>query len=607
MENLTKPRLVFFQWNHKNTPKFVQLHMQLHVKCLSEFFEVFVINENCDYQEICDRYEPDLTLFESGVKYANSRKIHIKNTFTHPGIPKLGFHNGDSWCNCRAGFLSDMEHWGIETFFSICTTTSERTPEIFDSLFVWPNFIDPDMFRDYQQPKIIPILINGRISPLYPWRQKTSNLISDHYPSLICPHLGYENQSEWQMFNGERYARVINSSWFVPTCGTVAKEVVRKHFEIPASKSCLITERTPALEAAGFVDMENCIFANENDVLDKLDYLFRNQDKLEKITNAGYELVHSSHTLKQRDQIFQWFNLNKNLKSTQKIIQSNPFKALIAVDRSTELQSWHMPSHSADLTLFQQGDEKLWSGKYEEAEILYLKCINYWPDQSEPKLRLGLCHLYKGDAKTALDWIVQPIQHTMEVYEAFDPDPVEWAFCIICLLCLGDFEHAARHASEFPSLHHSDLDRVRWVINALKNKSDTASLMHDEQIKHRFSIHKLPHRSFNEWIEHLYTMLNACQQFELAESLIECKTIEAQSLQQKSQVFSFTNDKLVKQSGNSKANLLKNTPLASDIKYILHPYPFRNRLYVRLRRKLKLKKRLQTLLASFEKLIYGKR
>ncbi|MDP4361108.1 glycosyltransferase, partial [Escherichia coli] len=77
---------------------------------------------------------------------------------------------------------------------------------------------------------------------------------------------------------------------------------------------------TPALEAAGFTDMQNCVFADEHDILDKLDYLFQNPDELERITNAGYQLVHSRHTLKQRDQIFQWFNLYKNLKSNQKIV-----------------------------------------------------------------------------------------------------------------------------------------------------------------------------------------------------------------------------------------------------------------------------------------------
>ena len=140
MESINKPRLVFFQWRHEKTADFIQLHMQLHVKCLSEFCEVVIVNKDCDYQQICEQYKPDITLFESGVKYIAYR-LNIINTSAYPEIPKLGFHNGDSWCDCRAGFLSDMEHWGIKTFFSLCTTTGEHTPEIRKNLFTWANFL----------------------------------------------------------------------------------------------------------------------------------------------------------------------------------------------------------------------------------------------------------------------------------------------------------------------------------------------------------------------------------------------------------------------------------------------------------------------------------
>ena len=118
MDNRTKkPRLVFFQWQHKNLPKFLFMHTQMHVKCLSEYFDVTVINNDCDYQQVCEAYQPDLALFESGYKTSFSRKIKIKNISANTQIPKLGLHNGDPWCDCRPGFISDMEHWGIETFF----------------------------------------------------------------------------------------------------------------------------------------------------------------------------------------------------------------------------------------------------------------------------------------------------------------------------------------------------------------------------------------------------------------------------------------------------------------------------------------------------------
>ena len=130
----------------------------------------------------------------------------------------------------------------------------------------------------------------------------------------------------------EEYAKLINAASVVPTCGTVAREVVRKHFEIPACNSCLVTERTSALEDAGFVDMKNCVFATESDVLDKLDYLFSNREVLERISNAGRILVHARHTPHQRDQIFQWYELNKRRQPNQRIVQARPFGPLTLVD-----------------------------------------------------------------------------------------------------------------------------------------------------------------------------------------------------------------------------------------------------------------------------------
>ncbi|MEH2197167.1 glycosyltransferase [Nostoc sp.] len=534
MDNIKKPKLVFFQFKQNSVSKFVVLHRQQHVKCLSEFFNVIVINEDCDYQQICETYQPDLTLFESGVNYRGCQRLNIKNTNAYPEVPKLGFHNGDSWCEARAGFLSDMENWGIETFFSICTTTSEHTPDIAENLFVWPNFIDADIYQDYGQTKIIPLLITGRQHQLYPWRERVNKIVTQHYPSLICPHLGYDDErATSRMMYGEQYARTINASWFVPTCGSAEKEVVRKHFEIPASKSCLITEKTPAIEAGGFIDMQNCVFSDESDVLDKLDYLFKHQDELEKITNAGYQLVHSRHTLKQRDQIFQWFNLYKNLKSTQKIIQTNPFNPLTIVEKSLGIQNSHIICNGLVIELLRQGDEQLWAGKYEEAEFLYLKCFNYIHWMPEPKLKLALCNLYKGNAENALSWITQPIKYTLEEYKALDPDPVEWAYFIICLLCKGKFNEAIIRADQFPLLSHPELARIRWVMNFLQNQGENLLEMDSELSKPRYSVHRLPHRSFTDWINNLCILLQACQQFALAETLINTTTSEYQSLEQK--------------------------------------------------------------------------
>jgi hypothetical protein len=520
-QNNNKPKLVFFQFKYdRHLPVFLLTHKDEHVRCLSHFFDVTVVSEDCDYRQICDTYQPDLVLFESGVNHSTCKRLEITSARANPGIPKLGLHHGDGFCNARAGFLSDMDLWGIDTFFSIATTTAEHTPEIADRLFVWPVFVDADIYHDYGEWKSIPVLFTGNRNQFYPWRQQLLRAVTERYPSMICPHAGYGPQSsEVRVLAGEEYARTLNASWFVPTCGTVAKEVVRKHFEIGAARACLIAEQSAGLLAAGFADMKNCVFADAHTVLEKLDWLFNNPATLDNIINAGHELVHSRHTMRQRDQIFQWYTLDKQLTAGQKIVQDNPFEPLVVVEESSGRKSRHIASAGLHLVLLRKGDENLWRGRYEEAERCYLQCLAYMPWFPEVKLRLALANLYKGSAATAATWLEEPLHFVLHTYGAADPDPVEWAYLIISLLCLGKVSTANGHAAEFPGLSHPELDRARWVTAVLTHGDGPVPALKGDNGRRRRSLHQLPERSLDEWVAELCTMFAACKQSGLAETL----------------------------------------------------------------------------------------
>jgi len=519
---IRKPRLLFFQGKQSALPGFLQLHQSLQVKCLSVHFEVVLINQHADYKQLCDIYQPDLALFELGYKSTSPNRLTIKNTAAHPQIPKLGLHNGDGWCECRVALFHDMQLWGIETIFSISVTAAEYTPVLADNLFVWPNFIDAEIYQDYHQQKEIPILFNGSMISLYPWRQKIYEIASKEYPPVVLAHLGYGSESSKMVF-GAAYAKKINASWFVPACGTIAGEVVRKHFEVPGCRSCLITERTPALEAAGFVDMENCVFADESDVLEKLAYLFDNTQELQRITEAGYDLIHSRHTLKHRDQIFQWFTLNQGLGPDKRIVQSGPFEPLSIVSRASSIKNSHIRHNGLSIALLNKGDEKLWEGEYEEAEKLYLECLKYIPWMSEPKLKLAVCSLNKGDADQGYNWVTEPIHNCLGNYGCKEPDPVEWAYLIRCLLCKGNIYEATIRAKQFPLLHHAELDRIRFALKYILNPKTAVSSKMNSVIKQRLSIHDIPSTDFVDWISNLITMLERCERLEYSKSLANLK------------------------------------------------------------------------------------
>ncbi|HEY4300746.1 MAG TPA: glycosyltransferase [Candidatus Didemnitutus sp.] len=518
----SRPRLVFFQ--HQNDPKlpdFLLAHRHAHVECLAHFFDVTVFNSDGDYAEICDRLRPDMTLFECGLNQLSCRKPRITNLQARPDVAKAALHNADAWCDARAGLLADVEDMGIETFFAISVTAFEHTPELGDGLYVWPNCIDPRMFRLYGEAKNVPMLFTGAMTALYPWRTKVQRTLSAKYPSLVCPHLGYDpGQTPGQMLTGERYARIINASQVVPTCGTVAREVVRKHFEIPAAGSCLVTERTPALEAAGFVDLENCIFAEPDEVLEKVHHLFRHPEVLARITAAGHELVAARHTQANRDQILQWYRLQAARQPGERIVQRGPFGAFALVAADSRERTVHLGGNGAHLALMAEGDSLLSRRQLPAAETAYLKCLNHVQWMPEPKLRLARLRLFQGDVPAAREAIESLNHYVLHRYRASRPDPVEWAWLIVAAVAGGKISEAVAHAADFPRLRHPLCDRARWLAAAAAQLV-TGPLAEDPDAPRSRTIHRFPAQTFEAWKRDITDILAAGAPPELRTTLEE--------------------------------------------------------------------------------------
>src|SRR4051794_16092214 len=500
-----KPKLVFFRWPRPDLPHFVQQHLREQAACLEHHFDVVLVSEACDYAEVCERHRPDITLFESGI-YAGDRRI--TNTQAFPEIPKLGFCNADAYCSTRAVFLSDMERWGVETFFTLSASMPEYTPDIADRLFIWPNFVDPAVYRDYGQPKVVPVLFTGSRAAHYPWRSRVHTLVSQRFPSLTTPHAGWFDQGiSGRMVVGERYARLLNASLIAPTCGTISREVIRKHFEIPAARTLLVTERTPALEAAGFDDMENVVFAEAGDVVEKIDHLLSHPDELQRITDAGHALVHARHTMAQRDQLRQWYELNRVAQPGQRVVQDGPFAPLRL---ATGAGNSPPPAGAVDRVLLREGEQLLAAGRLEQAERRFLRALNYH-FMPEPVLGLARRRLLGGDAAGAAGWVIQAIERGSVEHGAADPDPVEWAYLVRALLCQGRLADAVAHAERYPSMTHTELERIRAVTASLAGSAAPVPVHAP-----RASVHVLPALGAPAWTEELCHTLRACGQDALA-------------------------------------------------------------------------------------------
>ena len=104
-------------------------------------------------------------------------------------------------------------------------------------------------------------------------------------------------------------------------------------------------------------------------------------------------------------------------------------------------------------------------------------------------------------------------QTSLVFYKALDPDPISWAYLIICVLAKGKLNEAIVRANQFPSLSHPELDRTRLIIQFLQDQDrDKVFARNNFPVKYRRSIHHTPALSFEEWVNNIISMLTACKQ-----------------------------------------------------------------------------------------------
>ncbi|MBC2931418.1 glycosyltransferase [Nocardioides sp. zg-1228] len=505
---MAKPRLLFFRWVRPGLAPFVHDQLAEQIRGLSLHFDVTLVDQDGDFDALCDQHRPDLVLFESGV-YVGPRRLTRLDT--HADVPRIGFLNSDAFDPVRGVFLADMADWGVETYFTVSVAMGAYTPEIADRLFYWPNWVDPQVHRDHGLPKVVPVLLTGSQARHYPWRNRVNKVLAQHYPVLSTPHFGWTDSAGTRsMPVGEAYSRLINSASFAPSCGNFTQDFVRKHLEIPASATCLIAQDTPAMHAAGYVDMVNCVLADEDDVLDKVHHLVTHPDELAAVTVAGRRLVLERHTADQRRQLRDWYDLATSTGSTAALVQDHPFAPVRSASSNPSTGKSTAPGSTAeDRVYLRQGWAAVERRRYQDAERAFTGAASF---QYVPEAVVGTAtaQLLDGRAADALSSVTQLLERVDGLYEPTSPDPVQWAVLIWARLCLGDLAGAQVAAAEHPGLGHTELDRTRAVV------ADLTGMAVPPAPIGRPSPNPLPPLSWTHWLDRLATMLRANDQAEAA-------------------------------------------------------------------------------------------
>lgn len=427
-----KPRLLHLRGDTSSLPRFIKRHLDEQRRCLAQWFEV-VVREgvDLDYDRLCDEVQPDVALLESGVYSTGHR---IRHTDAHPEVLKLGFLHADAYCISRAVAVANFDRWGVDEAVTTSMSMSDYTPALEGRLFVWPNFVDETLYRPYFEPKTVPVLLTGSTAQHYPWRIAVArDLAARGLVVQRTPHVGwFDAAADQLMIEGEQYARAISRARVVPTCGTIARDLVRKHLEVPACGSLLVAEPSATLTAMGFVDGENCLLAPEAKAADRIVEVLHDEAELGRLTTAGRELVLERHTMAARDEIARWYRVRSGAGTPEESAAVRGSFTVLGVE-------------GRDRELLRSAASELEAGRAVTAERLALRAHAFHP-MNEAYAALAEARLPQGDPIAAADWAAQGIDHARKVLGG-SPDPALWELLVRAERAAGRHRRAARLSS----------------------------------------------------------------------------------------------------------------------------------------------------------------
>lgn len=187
-----------------------------------------------------------------------------------------------------------------------------RVPK--EKIYWFPHSFNEQLKVDYNESPINRMLLCGCVCEAYPMRMKVAEL-KDKYRIDILEHPKYCKAKLHDVI-GKKFIQKLNEYRFVFTCCLNEKipYLVQKFFEISGSGALLVAYdkwvKEP-LKELGFVDMENYISVNEDNLEEKLNFIFDDSKKelLEKIRSNGYNFIHEKHTHQIRtDRLIQYLN-----------------------------------------------------------------------------------------------------------------------------------------------------------------------------------------------------------------------------------------------------------------------------------------------------------
>lgn len=464
-------------------------------------FNVVIVEQDCDLAALCDQYQPDLIAYR-GAYSAPTRRINVSNSRINRQIPRISLCVCDSFCASRIPYFHDMDNWDCDVMMAPPSVV-EQTPESGHRTFGLPHIFDDTMCFDRGLERNIPIWLVGAMSSDRPWRVRTAGKLAARFPDSVFsnPHPGYGPQATTGSLVGEDFFRTMAQARISLTDGTVFGYTVRKHLEIPACGTLLLTEAIQNLGDYGFRDMENCVIGDGDALMDKVEMLLADEVRLRAIAKAGHDLVHARHAASKSDFLYNWYIAHRELRPGQTLVQHGLFGPYEAVwdGRQGLIASYDWQPDTHTLTVRQAQDD------YAKGD--YAACINRLQSVLDAKIehasarfQLNRVWLRMGMANKVMLPQNGLFQYNFSrgYYGAQEADPVELAWWVLAHICARKFDQAAALLDNYAHVRHAELRRVRWLLNSLHGRAE--AVPEEKRTSDRVSIMNGTAANFSQWV-----------------------------------------------------------------------------------------------------------
>lgn len=173
------------------------------------------------------------------------------------------------------------------------------------SRFRWLPFgVNPELIKDYGLEKDIKYSLMGLMDNKYPFRHAVLKKMNGIEGFTHFKHPGHRTPQRPGLFVKEAYAAALNRSLISFTCGSVLQIPVAKFFEIPGCRSLMLAEPNPDIEELGFRDGLNYVACDRGNLLGKALHYASETEERQRLTDAGYDLIHENHTNDRRAEEF---------------------------------------------------------------------------------------------------------------------------------------------------------------------------------------------------------------------------------------------------------------------------------------------------------------